>query len=108
MTDNKIKDKIIKLLKQNNMTQKDLSKVTGITESAISRYVKGDRLPRGENLIKLAQALKTAPELLINEDMNYVEIIKELIARNAKNFTDNEKLDIIMVLAAGNKEKKIE
>ena len=81
MTDNKIKDKIIKLLKQNNMTQKDLSKVTGITESAISRYVKGDRLPRGENLIKLAQALKTAPELLINEDMNYVEIIKELIAR---------------------------
>ena len=108
MTDNIINNKLIKLLKQNNMTQKDLAEATGITESAISRYVKGDRLPRGVNLIRLAQALKTTPELLINEDMNYVEIIKELIERHVKNFTDDEKLDIIMVLAAGNKEKKIE
>ena len=59
MPENSTNNKIVELLKQNNMTQKELSKATGITESAISRYVKGDRLPRGVNLIKLAQALSS-------------------------------------------------
>lgn len=97
-------NKIIELLKVNNMTQKDLSDATGITESAISRYVKGDRLPRGVNLIKLAQALKTTPESIINEETNDVEIIKSLIARNAGNLTDNEKIEIITLLTALKKE----
>lgn len=82
----------------NNMTQKELANATGITESAISRYIKGDRIPRGVNLIKLAHALKTTPENLINENVNEIETIKTLIARNAGNLTDNEKIEIISIL----------
>ena len=105
MPDNSTNNKIVELLKQNNMTQKELSEATGITESAISRYVKGDRLPRGVNLIKLAQALKTTPESIIDEETNDIETIKALIARNAGNLTDNEKLEIIALLTGKNKEK---
>lgn len=105
MPENSTNNKIVELLKQSNMTQKELSEATGITESAISRYVKGDRLPRGVNLIKLAQALKTTPESLIDEETNDVETIKALIARNAGSLTDNEKLEIITLLTRYNKEK---
>ena len=105
MPDNSTNNKIVELLKQNNMTQKELSEATGITESAISRYVKGDRLPRGVNLIKLAQALKTTPESIIGEETNDIETIKALIARNAGNLTDNEKIEIITLLTGHNKEK---
>ena len=105
MPENTTNNKIVELLKQNNMTQKELSEATDITESAISRYVKGDRLPRGVNLIKLAQALRTAPECLIDEETNDIETIKALIARNAGNLTDNEKIEIITLLMGKNKEK---
>ena len=105
MPGNSTNKKIIELLKQNNMTQKELSEATGITESAISRYVKGDRLPRGVNLIKLAQALKTTPESIIDEETNDIETIKALIARNAGNLTDNEKMEIITLLTENKKEK---
>lgn len=97
-------NKIIKLLKQMNMTQKQLAEATGITESAISRYVKGDRIPRGVNLIKIAQALKTTPESLIDEETNDIETIKALIARNAGNLNDNDKIEIISILMNRNRE----
>ena len=86
------------------MTQKQLAEATGITESAISRYVKGDRIPRGVNLIKIAQALKTTPESLIDEETNDIETIKALIARNAGNLNDNEKIEIISILMNRNRE----
>lgn len=105
MPGNSTNKKIIELLKQNNMTQKELSEATGITESAISRYVKGDRLPRGVNLIKLAQALKTTPESIIDEETNDIETIKAIIARNAGKLTDNEKIEIITILTGNKKEK---
>ena len=105
MPGNSTNKKIIELLKQNNMTQKELSEATGITESAISRYVKGDRLPRGVNLIKLAQALKTTPESIIDEETNDIETIKAIIARNAGKLTDNEKIEIITLLTGNKKEK---
>ena len=105
MPKNNKSNKIIELLRQNNMTQKQLAEATGITESAISRYIKGDRIPRGINLIKLAQVLKTTPESIIDKETNDVETIKALIARNAGNLTDNEKIEIITLLTRHNKDK---
>ena len=42
------------LLKEKNMTQKQLAKLTGVTESALSHYVKGDRIPSGDALANIA------------------------------------------------------
>ena len=48
---------LLDLLKARNMTQKDLSKRTGITEATISRYINQKREMRVNNAIKIAQAL---------------------------------------------------
>ena len=96
MTENK-NNRILDLLTENNMTQKELALKTGITESAISHYIKGDRVPRGVTLIKLAQALGVTTDDILNKEFNYNEV-KSLIERNVQNMTLEEKTDIIKIL----------
>lgn len=52
-------------LKELDMTQRELAEITGITEVSISRYIKGDREPRGSTLYEIAKALKV--------DLNYFQ-----------------------------------
>lgn len=48
------------------MTQREFSKKINITESAMSRYVNGNRMPRGEFLIKMAKVLGVNVEQLFD------------------------------------------
>lgn len=91
------KNRIYELLKQKNITQKKLSEETGITESAISRYIKGERTPRGANLIKIARALGVTTDEIFNKDYDF-NSIKLLIARNIQNMSLEEKTQIIKIL----------
>lgn len=59
---NYLKDK----LKEKNMTQKELSIRTGITEAGISRYCNGTRKPRVEAIFYMARAL----------GVDYIELMK--------------------------------
>ena len=61
-----MRNNLKKLLTDKNMTQKELSEITGITESAISRYTKENRIPRGDNLIKIARALNVQMEDILD------------------------------------------
>lgn len=95
--------KIRELLEQNNMSQKQLAKETGLTESAISHYVKGDRVPRGNNLYKIAKALGTTTDYLLIDDKevdkeNDLIVVKSLIARNASVMTNEEKIELLKIL----------
>lgn len=40
-------ERIKTLLKEEKMTQKQLAELSGVTESALSHYIKGDRIPSG-------------------------------------------------------------
>lgn len=98
--------RIKEMLVQKNITQKQLSELTGITESAISHYIKGDRVPRGTNLIKIAKSLGiTADDLLSdNEEIDKesdLVFAKTLIARNASSMTKAEKMEFISLLMDG-------
>ncbi len=55
----KMNERIVQLLSNAQMNQKELAEKSGVTESAISHYIKGDRVPRGVNLKKIAVALNT-------------------------------------------------
>jgi len=96
-------DRIELLLNNLNMSQKDLAQATGITESSVSHYAKGDRIPRGSNLTKIAEALKTSPDFLLGfnatdkrqDDFSKLQV---LIARNAATMTKAEKAKIIDLL----------
>jgi transcriptional regulator with XRE-family HTH domain len=95
--------RIKQILKEKNISQKQLSEITGITESAISRYIKGDRVPRGANLVKISKALETTTDDLLKDDCEMDKnsdliYAKSLIARNASQMTKEEKMEFIALL----------
>lgn len=51
--------------KQNNLTMKDLGKLLDKSESAISRWIKGERSPMVDDLDKLAKIFDTSVETLM-------------------------------------------
>lgn len=71
----KFKKRLIGLLEERNITQRDLAKQIGVQEATISRYVNGERRPAFEILGKMASALNvTSDYLLGNVDSPNVEL----------------------------------
>ena len=95
--------RIKEMITKQGISQKQLSEMTGITESAISHYIKGDRVPRGVNLVKIAKALGTTTDDLLSGDKEMdkerdLVFAKSLIARNASKMTQEEKMQFIQLL----------
>ena len=92
---------IRELLEQKNISQKDIAASAGVTEAAMSHYIKGDRVPRGANLLNIAKALGTTTNVLLGEtetdDISYEEI-NTLVARKAKDFTKEQKKALINLI----------
>ncbi len=102
--DRTVTSRISELLKERGYTQKQLAERAELTESAVSHYVKGDRVPRGINLIKIARALGTTTDDLLGEGRtdnkgDEMQLIKTLIARNASKMTNDEKMEVLSILS---------
>jgi DNA-binding helix-turn-helix protein len=102
-----VTSRIAELLSQKKMTQKQLACKTGLTESAISHYVRGDRVPRGVNLVKIANALETTTDFLLGQEEEIdkcgeIEAVKVMIARNAAQMSKKEKMELISILMSSN------
>ena len=95
-------ERILELLSQKNMTQKQLSEKAHVTEAAVSHYIKGDRIPRSAVAERIAEALGTSVDYLLNGadsfDTNEKEQTFRLIARNASKMTYDEKKQIMDLL----------
>lgn len=98
------KDKIKELMTTQNMTQKELSEKSGITEASISRYLNGERTPRIDIIINFARVFKVDVDFLISDDDgikksedSYIEC-KTVLARNAKDLTSDEKNELISII----------
>ena len=57
---NTIGERISELLKQHGLSQRELAATVGVTEVSMSRYIRGDRIPRGPILANIAAALHAA------------------------------------------------
>ena len=99
---NEFSIRLEEMLKARNMTQKVLAKKAEVTEAAMSHYVKGDRTPRSSVLARIAMALDTTSEYLMEGvPQNYVNEIsyaKRLIARNVNQMSNAEKREILSIL----------
>jgi transcriptional regulator with XRE-family HTH domain len=100
-----ISERIKNLLEKKGMTQRELAEKTGCTEAAISHYIKGDRTPRASVLSKIAIALDTTSDYLmegipvdVKEEIGYA---RKLIARNVSQMTKEEKMKILDILMGG-------
>ncbi len=103
-------ERFANLIKEKGFTQKQVAQRTNLTESAISRYIKGDRVPRGAILLNIANALGTTTDYLqgLTNDPNFMRAGDEvaeafrLIARHADHLTAEEKERFARILFGGN------
>lgn len=64
-----VNNRIIEALRLREMTQKDLSDKTGISEASISQYVNGRATPKNDGLYLIAQALHVTEPWLLGYDV---------------------------------------
>ncbi|MBU5450996.1 helix-turn-helix domain-containing protein [Acetivibrio sp. MSJd-27] len=50
------------------MTQKELAEIVHTTEVSISRYTNDTRIPKGDIVVKIANALHTTTDFLLSEE----------------------------------------
>lgn len=96
----KMGDRILRLMKENGYTQKELAYMVGVTESAMSRYLNNERKPKAEVIANFATALNTTSDFLISgkkSDEDFAEIYR-LVARGTATMTDEEKLKLVRML----------
>lgn len=77
-------ERVSELMKQQRLSQKLLAEKAGVTESAMSFYVRGDRTPRSDVLTRIAKALGTTSDYLlgINDAVNNDEDKLSYLQRN--------------------------
>lgn len=94
--------RLLDTISKKRMTQREVALQSGITESALSHYIKGDRTPRAKVLAKIAKTLNTTTDYLLNgvatDSQQEIAYAKELIARNISNMSKEDKLNIISIL----------
>ena len=98
-------EKIKQLMETCNLTQKELADKCDLTEGAISKYVNGERTPRVEVLIKMTKKLEISPDYFMDDKLTEFVKIKSLVARNAGNLTDKEKMELMQILMDSRKKK---
>lgn len=94
-------DRILTLVKEKKISQKDLALMIGVSESALSRYIKNEREPSIEVMANLATALDTTIDYLTTgaqSETDFDEIYR-LVARCAYNLTPEQKMAIIEEIA---------
>nr|WP_027871782.1 helix-turn-helix transcriptional regulator [[Eubacterium] cellulosolvens] len=95
-------ERISALLKSTGMQQQTLAKIAGVTEASVSHYIKGDRIPRANVLSRIATALNTTSDYLMNGNSpaskNEIVYATRLIARNVHQMSKEEKIEIMSIL----------
>ena len=87
--------KISVLMMKKNISQRDLAKKAGVTESAMSYYVSGSRVPRSDVLVRIANALETSSDYLLgktNDPTPMPESADLLFLQRNLNKLDEEQL----------------
>ena len=98
-------EKVLKLMEQKGITQKELSKRSGIAESSISRYLHSEKMPRMDVVINFAKALEVETEYLLDEkekSESAYTTIATAVARKGSELTSEERNRLIaLILGTG-------
>lgn len=98
-------EKVLKLVEQKGITQKELSRRSGIAESSISRYLHSEKMPRMDVVINFAKALEVETEYLLDEkekSESAYNTIATAVARKGSELTAEERNRLIaLILGTG-------
>ena len=95
------REKVSTLMEQRSINQKQLSQLSGITESSISRYLHSDKRPRMDIVVNIAKALKVETDYLLDDDekgKTAFSSIATAIARKGNELTPEEKNELIALI----------
>lgn len=97
--------RILRLLQERKMTQKDFAQHLNLTEATVSRYLNGEREPKPDMLANIATLLRTTSDFLLGlqkddgEEQHFdFSQTTRVLARNAASMTKEEKMAIIEAL----------
>lgn len=101
--DTKLNERIMDLLKESNLSQRELAIRIGVTEAAISRYVNGEREPKLDVISNMATVLHTTTDFLLGrEDNDCIDTqfgkVKTFVARNSSSMTTQQKRELLEAL----------
>lgn len=100
------KERVKSLMERDNISQKELAKLSGISEASVSRYLSGDLRPRMDILANIAKVFNVSTSYLVGEVDNAVQpnAYEEtlcVVTRNKSKLDDAQKAEIIKVLFGG-------
>ena len=67
-------DNLVSILEEEQISQKELSRLTGLSESTISRYINKSQMPNVRAIINISYALDWSFE----DMLNYGDIIEDI------------------------------
>ncbi len=95
------KEKVFSLMEKRNINQKDLARLSGITESSVSRYLRSEQRPRLDVVVNFAKALNVETSYLLDEEDKSVSAyntISTAVARYGSELTAEEKNKLIALI----------
>ena len=100
-----LNDRIKEMRNKNGFTLAYVAEQLGIKEATMQRYESGEiKNIKHETIVKLAEIFNCSPSYLMgwevstSEDVSY-ESMHQLIARNGKKLTTEEKMELIKLLS---------
>jgi len=99
----KIASLIKQLMNEKGITQTDLSKLTGITQSSISDYITGKYNPKQDKIDLISKALGVRPSIFYGISSSYEIVNKNnvILADNPVRHRAYKGLPIVGIIAAG-------
>ena len=101
------REKVIQLMQQRGINQKQLAQLSGITESSVSRYLHSEKRPRMDIVVNFAKALQVETDYLLDEDdriESAYTAIATAIARKGGELTAEEKNRLIALILGRNQD----
>lgn len=100
------KERVKSLMERDNISQKELARLSGISEASISRYLSGDLRPRMDILANIAKVFNVSTSYLVGEadDAIQSDPYEEtlcVVTRNKAKLDDVQKAEIIKILFGG-------
>lgn len=95
-------EKVKNLMIERGINQKQLSQLSGITESSVSRYLRSERRPRLDIVVNFAKVFGVATNYLLDDgeasEVSAYDTISTAIARKGGELTAEEKNGLIALL----------
>ena len=90
-----LSENLEQLMKQNNITQIELSEAIGVSQSTISNWIKEIKYPRIGKIEELAEYFNV-PKSRITERQDFIKEEQDTIAAHfdKKNLTEDEKREV--------------